>query len=260
MIARRFTHARRCRAKAGDILRRGDTRLHLSLAIILCVTFIFGIVYLANCAFCVIPWAEIRAESIILYFLYDVAVGLFQVLVVTFFGLPLIFGTAMVLIGSALDEPQPLSVILCAFERPRAYFRALGIMLRLIILPVLLFGLSLLMILATRLVSDVLIVSALLFTAALFLLCVLLYGANDAVLWQAFLHPERRVRHLFRASHAITRARRLSQLRFRLSYIGWGLLAIPTLGLSLILHTIPHFTLAYTLFLCEDSEKTLDSV
>jgi hypothetical protein len=260
MLARRFTHARRCRAKAGDILRRGDTRLHLSLATILCVTLIFGIVYLANCAFCIIPWADIRAESIILYFLYDIAVGLFQVLVVTFFGLPLIFGTAMVFIGSALDEPRPLSVMLCAYSGPRAYFRSLGIMLRLIILPVSLFGISLLLVLAARLVSDILIVSSLFFLAALCLLGALLYGANDAVLWQAFLHPEQRVRHLFRASHAITRGRRLSQLRFRLSYVGWGLLAIPTLGLSLILHTVPHFTLAYTLFLCEDSEKILDSV
>ena len=255
MLARRFTHARRCRAKAGDILRRGDTRLHLSLATILCVTLIFGIVYLANCVFCVIPWADIRAESIILYFLYDIAVGLFQVLLVTFFGLPLIFGTAMVFIGSALDEPQPLSVMLVAFSGPHAYFRALGIMLRLVMLPVSLLGIGLLLVLAARLVSNILIVSSLFFLAGLCLLGVLLYGANDAVLRQAFLHPEQRPRHLFRASHTITRGRRLSQLCFRLSYIGWALLAIPTLGLSLILHTIPHASLAYTLFLCEDSEK-----
>lgn len=256
----RFTHARRCRAKATDLLRRGNTRLHLILACILCLTFIIGTAYLADCVFCTIPRAQIKQESVIQYFLVDVATGSIQVLLAVFLDLPLLFGTAMIFIGTAYDEYKPLSTMFCAFASPRVYFRALGIMLRILIWPVLLLGICCLLVLATRLINDVLVVCILFFLAALVFLATLLYGANDAVLVQAYLHPDDSIRDLFRSSHILTGGCRLSQLRFRLSYVGWAFLAIPTLGLSLLFHTIPHFTLAYTLFLCENSQQIQDSV
>lgn len=256
----RFTHARRCRAKATDLFRRGNTRLHLILACVLCLTFIVGTAYLADCVFCTIPRAQIKQESIIKYFLVDVATGSIQVLLAIFLDLPLLFGAAMIFIGTAYDEDKPLSTLFCAFASPRLYFRALGIMLRILIWPILLLGICFLLIMTALLINDVLVVCILFFLAALVFLSTLLYGANDAVLIQAYHHPDTRIRDLFRASHSLTGGRRLSQFRFRLSYVGWAFLAIPTLGLSLLLHTIPHFTLAYTLFLCEDSKQIQDSV
>ena len=249
MIASRFMPSPLCRRKATDRLHRGNTRLHLALACIVCLTFIIGTVYLADCVFCTIPRAEIRQESIIKYFLVDVTTGLIQVLLAVFLDLPLLFGTAMIFIGAAYDEDRPLSTVFCAFEGSRAYFRAIAIMLRLLIWPLLSIGLAALLVLATRVITDVLAVAILFFAASLLLLSTLLYGANDAVLPLAFCHPDTPIRQLFRESHAMTKGRRFSQLRFKLSYVGWALLGVVTLGLSLLFHTIPHSSLAYALFL-----------
>ncbi len=257
MTLSRFTPSRRCRIQATDRLRQGNTRLHLCLALIIFLTFVIGTVFLAHCVFCTIPWNQIRQESIIKYFLWDVIVASIQVLLAVFLDLPLLFGTAMIFIGAAYDEPRPLSTMFCAFESPRAYVRALGIMLRLLIWPVLMLGAAALVVLTIRanLVTDARIVAVLFFAASLLALSTLMYGANDAVLPLVFRRPECRIRELFRTSHALTKRRRLAQFFFKLSYLARILMGILTLGLSLILHTIPHLSLAYTLFLDADSKQ-----
>lgn len=255
MISPCFSSIRQSRIKASDSLRRGDTRLHLSLAFVFCLTFIVGSIFLAYCAFCTIPWTAIRQESIIKYFLWDILTASIQILNLVFLGLPLLYGTAMIFIGEAYNEPRPLSTIFCAFASPLAYVRALGIMLRLLIWPLLMIGGALLAVVSTRLTQNGYVAFVLFLAASLLVLSILVYGKNDAVLLLAFRHPEHRIRQLFRSSHVSTRGRRFSQLSFKLAYLGWGLLGILSLGLTLILHTLPHYTLAYTLFLDTNSEQ-----
>jgi uncharacterized membrane protein len=144
--------------------------------------------------------------------------------------------------------------LFCPLDSPRRYRKTLGLMLWLLgahlLTPVLC------AILAWALYDSIGTVSLwVTLPVALITLLVasVILGRNDAVLALAYDDPSASVYEWFARSHRITKGKYLTLWQFKLSYIGWGLLSVLSLGLVLILHALPHFSLSYSLLLSTEA-------
>jgi hypothetical protein len=203
-----------------------------------------------ECAFCVIPWAELYHSDVVRHLLWLVVMLVIEVLYIVFAALPMLFGAAMIFQAAAQGQREPLSTLLSPFASWRAYRRALGVMLRWLALPALTLGLCALLVLAADHANIVGLMAIMLFISALLLTSVSLLCCRDnAVLPLAYLCPDARPSALFLASHRLTHGHLIALWRFKLSHIGWALLSVASLGVILILHALPYFSLSHTLYL-----------
>ena len=239
-----------CRLRAKELLSLPDMRLHLVFTSMLCLAFTVGGLYMIECAFCVVPWAELYHSDVVRHLLWLVLMLVIEVLYIVLAALPMLFGAAMIYQAAAQGKREPLSTLLSPFASFRTYRRALGVMLRLLALPALTIGLCALLILAADradmvwLMAVILLFSALLLTAVSLLCC-----RDDAVLPLAYLRPDAPPSALFSASLRLTHGRLIALWRFKLSHIGWALLSVASLGVVLMLHALPYFSLSHTLYL-----------
>jgi hypothetical protein len=229
-------------------------RLHLILTVLCCMTFWIGSIYISECTFNAVPWESLYENRYLLYALLDVLFYAVDALIIVLIGLPLLFGCAMIFEGAARGVREPMTTLFCAFDSPRRYRKTLGLMLWLLgahlLTPVLC------AILAWALYDSIGTVSLwVTLPVALITLLVasVILGRNDAVLALAYDDPSASVYEWFARSHRITKGKYLTLWQFKLSYIGWGLLSVLSLGLVLILHALPHFSLSYSLLLSTEA-------
>lgn len=240
--------------RANELLARPHMRLHLILAVLCCLTFWIGSIYMSEITFNAVPWNSLYENQYALYVLLDILYYVLDTLIILLIGLPLLFGCAMIFEGAARGVREPMATLFCAFDSPRHYFRVLGMTLRLLLataLPVLLCVGAVWASILTDTLSALwgIFPSALLFLfAASVVLC-----RNDAVLTLAYDDPTASVRALFARSHQLTQGRWLALWKFKLSYIGWAVLSVLSLGLVLIFHALPHFSLSYSLLLTSEA-------
>ena len=245
------------RRRADELLALPHLRLHLILAALCCMTFWIGSIYISECAFNVVPWAQIYADNRLLYVLLDVVYYTADGLIILLLGLPLIYGGAMMFEGAARGVREPMSTLFCAFESPRRYRRALGVTLGVALLPAVFWALCALFAYQVRWAeSPGQAVLILLYAVLPWLALSLGWGRYDAVLTLAYEDPDATVRELFARSRALTKGRLWSLLRFKSSFVGWALLSVLSLGLVLIFHALPHFSLSYSLYLTADRDNT----
>ena len=242
------------RRRANELLALPHMRLHVILAILCCLTFWIGGIYLSERTFNAVPWAKLHENDWLLYTLLDVVYYVVDGLIVIFLGLPLLYGCAMIFEGAARGVREPMSTLFCAFGSPRRYRRALGVVLGVAVLPAILFALCALFAYQVKFAETpgqaVLI---LLYTALpFFILACLGCVCYDAVFTLAYDDPTASVRELFARSRAITKGRLCELFRFKLSFVVWTLLSVLTLGLVLIFHALPYFSLSYSLYLTAD--------
>ncbi len=232
---------------AAALLRLPGMRLHLVLTAILCLCFWVGIIYIGECTFAAIPWEALHEQSPIWYTVLDQMFYLLDVIVIVLMGLPLLYGACMVYQAAVDGRKAPMATLFCAFSSPSAYRRALAVMLELL-LPALLAAGAILYLL--RLAKSTEQIGMTVLYAALALLLIfgacLLMGCHDAALRLCYLHPDVPARQLFAASRRVTKGHLFSLLLFKASYLGWWILSILSLGIILIFHALPTFTLAYT--------------
>jgi hypothetical protein len=239
--------ARSSRLQAAGLLRLPGLRLHLILAAMLCLCFWVGIVYVCECMFAAVPWEILREQSPLWYTLLDQAFYLVDAAVILLVGIPLAYGACMIYMAAADGESAPFTTLFCAFEGPRTYLRAQGVMLGLLLPVLAVAGVAWHLVdLANR--SDLLWLSCLYYGLTILLVvgaCSVL-GLNDGVLRLSYLHPDHSLFGIFSASQSATRGRLWSLFFFKLRYIGWAILSVLTLGILLIFHALPSFALAHT--------------
>ena len=241
--------AAQCKRRAREILAIDGLRLNLILCALLYLTFFVGAIYMAECAFSAVPWAELYESNILLHFVWLAFLFAVEGCVLLFVLLPMSYGAAMVFHGAAMGRKEPLSLLFFAFGSARSYRRAFGVMFRLLLLPAAALGIGAVAVLAVKGTAKTWLMPLVFFVAALLFLAVSLFCCrDDAVLALAYRTPDARVGDLFIASHKQTRSAWIRLFRFKLSFLLWALLSVATLGLLMILHALPYFTIAHTLF------------
>ena len=245
------------RQRARELLSLPHMRLHLILATLCCLAFWIGGVYINECAFNAVPWEHLYHNNFLLYTLLDVLYYVTDGLVVLMLGLPLLYGCAMIFEGAARGVREPMATLFYAFTSAHAYRRALGVVFCLLIFPLL----SLSACAGVAWVCfDAIDPSTLYTTIPLSLLFMafmaVLLGQNDAVLTLAYDDPDATVSSLLARSRAITKGRLWDLFRFKLTFIGWGALSVLSLGLVLLFHALPHFSLSYSLLLTQEAGTT----
>ena len=246
------------RQRARELLSLPHMRLHLILAALCCLAFWIGGVYINECAFNAVPWERLYHDDLLLYTLLDALYYVTDGLVVLMLGLPLLYGCAMIFEGAARGVRKPMATLFCAFTSARAYRRALGVILCLL-------GFPLLALSACAGVAwmcfDAIDASTLYTTIPLSLLFLafmaVMLGQNDAVLALAYDDPDATVLSLLARSRKMTKGRLLDLLRFKLAFLGWGLLSVLSLGLVLIFHALPMFSLSYSLLLTQEAGEDI---
>ena len=239
--------ARSSRLQAAGLLRLPGLRLHLILSAVLCLCFWVGIVYVCECMFAAVPWEALREQSPLWHTLLDQAFYLLDAVVILLVGIPLAYGACMIYMAAADGEKAPLTTLFCAFEGPRAYLRAQGVMLGLL-LPLLAVAGAVWHLIDLAGKTEMPGVSWLYYglTILLALAACFLLGVNDGVLRLAYLYPDRSLFGIFAASRQTARGRLWSLFIFKLHYIGWAILSVLSLGIVLIFHALPIFALAHT--------------
>lgn len=241
--------------RASDLLALPHMRLHLILATLCCMTFWIGSVYMSEITFNVVPWASLHEKNYVLYVALDVLYYAIDAIIILLLGLPLLYGCAMIFEGAARGVREPMTTLFCAFESPRRYRRALGVTLGVAFLPAAFLALLALFAYQVKWAENPgQVVLILLFAVSPWLALSLGWGRYDAVLTLAYDDPAATVRELFARSRTITKGRLWGLLRFKLSYVGWAVLSVLTLGLVLIFHALPHFSLSYSLYLTADQD------
>jgi len=198
----------------------------------------------------------LQEQSPLWYTLLDQMFYLLDILVIILVGLPLLYGACMIYMAAADGKKEPMTTLFCAFSSPSAYRRSLAVMIGLLLPPLLVAGSALwLTHLATG--AEQAWMTALYYGLALLLVvsACLLLGCHDAVLRLYYLHPDASVFRLFSASRRKTRGRLFELFLFKLSYTGWWLLSVLSLGIVLIFHALPAFILAYTVRLDVSDES-----
>jgi hypothetical protein len=250
--------AAQCKRRAKEILTIDGLRLNLILCVLFYLTFFVGGIYMVECAFSAVPWAELYEQNILLHFAWLAILFLIEACVLMFALLPMLYGVAMIFQGATMGQKVPLSLLFFAFGSARNYRRAFGVIFRLLALPAATLGLCALLVLAVKDASSPWLVLLTFFIAALLFLTVsLICCRDDAVLALAYRCPDARVRDLFAASHRITKSAWRKLLLFKLSFWFWTLMSVATLGLLTILHALPYFTIAHTLFTGVPDEPVL---
>ena len=242
------------RHRANELLTLPHMRLHLILAILCCMTFWIGSIYISECTFNAVPWESLYESRYALYVLLDILFYVVDGLIIVLIGLPLLFGCAMIFEGAARGVREPMFTLFCAFDSPRCYRHTLGLMLRLLgahALPAALCA----WLMWARYETDgpSTLWETVPMTLVFLLIVSVILGRNDAVLTLAYEHPAATVRELFARSRALTRGKWFALWNFKLSYIGWAVLSLLSLGLVLIFHALPHFSLSYSLFLTSEA-------
>ncbi len=239
------TDAKLCRVRANELLRGSEMRLHLILAALLCMTFWIGIVYLCECTFDIFPWEAWRKNDLFRYAVFQALFYLVDTLVILLFGLPLLFGTAMILQGAAYGKREPLSTMFCAFGSFRAYGRAMTVIFRLLALPLFSLLLMTLLVIAARWLSTIpVIIAATVSCIATLLVTALLCGRDLAVLPLCYRFPSMRVKQIFSLSHTMTAPHLFPLLCFRLHYVPHVLLTVLTLGIYALVDGLPRHAIA----------------
>ncbi len=234
----------RSRRIAEARLREGDTRLHLILASVLCLSLSLGALYLTELVFLPLPWQALYDRDPSLYHLLDAFCYALEVAFVILIILPLVFGTARIFHATAEGDRLALSELFSPFRSGRSYRRAMLVML-LWTLPRLFAGL-LIYGLCSGADGRPLGIKLLLYALALLLFAAdsLLFTLDSAVLPLAFDDDSLGPRALWRTSALRCYDRMLELWRFKLGYLGWGLLSVLSLGTLLICHTLPLYALA----------------
>lgn len=241
--------------RASDLLARPHMRLHLILATLCCMAFWIGSVYMSEITFNVVPWASLHEENYVLYVALDVLYYTIDAIIILLLGLPLLYGCAMIFEGAARGVREPMITLFCAFDSPRCYRRTLGLMLRLLGAHALPVGLCAWLTWARyEIAGSSSLWETLPMTLVFLLIVSIVLGRYDAVLTLAYDDPSATVRELFARSRALTRGRWFALWKFKLSYVGWAALSVLTLGLALIFHALPHFSLSYSLYLTADQD------
>ena len=249
-----MTAASRIRLRARALLAMPHMRMHLILTVLCCMTFWIGSIYISECTFNAVPWESLYESRYLVYLLLNLLFYTADALIILLIGLPLLYGCAMIFEGAARGVREPMTTLFCAFDSPRRYRKTLGLMLWLLgahlLTPVLC------AILVWALYDSIGTVSfwvTLPVTLIMLLAASVILGRNDAVLALAYDDPSASVHEWFVRSHRITKGKHLSLWQFKLSYIGWGLLSVLSLGLVLILHALPLFSLSYSLLLTAEA-------
>ena len=243
------------RLQASALLRLPGLRIHLVLTAILCLCFWTGIVYICECVFAAVPWATLSEQSPLWYEILDQAFYYLDVVVIVLVGIPLLYGACMIFAAAVDGQKAPMTTLFCGFAGPRAYARALGIMLGML-LPALAIAAGILYLVRLTKNGEMAELAWLYYALIVLLPLVicLLSGAHDGALRLSYLRPDMSAHRIFAASRRAAKGRLAKLFLFKLSYLAWAVLSVLSLGIVLIFHALPSFALAYTLYLNSPNE------
>lgn len=242
---------------ASTQLRTRGLRLHLILAALLTLAFWVGCLYLTENIFAVVPWVALYEDAYTLFVLLNVLYYTVDVAVAVCLGFGLLYGCATVFYAASRGEQLPLTALFCAFESGRRYGRAITVMV-LIAFPRAI-AVTVLRVLWQQLTTSQgtgVTLLWLLLTLAFFAAATILFGLDDAYLPLALAEPHENVLRLYRRSVRLSSQCLVRIWLYKLTYLGWGLLSVLTLGVLLIGHALPHYTLSHTIWTGDTYRKS----
>jgi hypothetical protein len=219
--------------------------LHLLLAAVLYMTLSIGSFHLIELVMLPIPWRALYTDAPLIYRLLDALYYVLDGAIILLLILPLGFGTARIFYIESQGTRAALSDMFFPFQSARCYFRSTWIML-LLLLP------RIFAALLARTLWQCAGGLALGWRLALYGLSVLLLAAfsvlftlDDAVLPLAFDRPTLSPRALWRTSARRNAGYMMELFRFKLGFLGWGVLSVLSFGILLLFHTLPLYALAH---------------
>ena len=230
-------------------LRTDGLRLHLVWAALLCLVLGGGGLYLIESVFAVVPWVELYNNSPTLFQLFDALYTAVDISYLVLIVLPMIYGLVRVLYAAADGQRVPLSALFDAFSCGKSYGRSIAIMAAKVLPRSLAAALLVTLCRAARDASS-LIGALLLWLLAFAVLAItaLVLGFDDALLPLAIKNEAPGVFKLYRTSLRLCAPRLFRILRFKLSFLLWGLASLATLGVLLFAHALPYFTLTHAVW------------
>lgn len=234
---------------ASTQLRIRGLRLHLILAALLTLVFWVGCLYLTENIFAVVPWVTLYEDAYALFVLLNVLYYTVDVAVAVCLGFGLLYGCATVFHAASQGEQLPLAALFGAFGSRRSYGRAIAVIVLLAFPRAI--AVTVLRVLWQQLMTAQGLVSTLLWlllTLAFLAAATILLGFDDALLPLALAEPQESPLRLYGRSVRLCGSYLVRIWLYKLTYLGWGVLSVLTLGALLIGHTLPLYTLSHTVW------------
>ena len=234
---------------AMDILRMDGTRLHLVLAALVCLTLCCGGLYLLENVFVIVPWATLYYDAPTAFYAFDALYTAVDIGFVVLIACPLIYGTATVFFATADGQKLPLSAMFDGFSSAKRYLRAV-LIVSAKVLPRALVLMLLVALVRAALGAETLAVALLwwLLSFAALVGGAIVLGLDDTLLPLALSNEAVGFFKLYRASLSRCAPRLIRILRFKLSFLLWGLASVTTLGVLLFSHALPYFCLTHAVW------------
>lgn len=241
-----FSDARQAKRIALLTLRTDGLRLHLVWASLICLVLSGGGLYLMENVFAVVPWVKLYYDAPLAFYALDALYTALDIGYIVLLVCPLLYGAMSVFYAAADGRQLPLSCLFDAFSCSKSYGRAILIMTAKI-LPRALTVALLVTLCRAALGAHSLIGALLWYLLALVVLvgAALVLGLDDALLPLALKNETVGPLKLYRASLSLCAPRLWRIVRFKLSFLLWGLASVASLGVLLFSHALPYFCLAH---------------
>lgn len=186
--------------------------------------------------------------------------------------IPLIGGTMYIVTGLAKGEYRHIRGVFYAYSSPSAYFRTWISLLIPCLMLASVVGISAVIVKlsqglaemalaskATESYGSLFLDSGIFFAIVAAVIGLAISGYILPFFWLAFSHPEQSVGMMFVRSVSLAHRRLGAWLLLQLSFLGWFLLSVATVGILLVLFTIPYYLLSVTLYLAMEEDRLPDS-
>ena len=243
----------RSRRIAEAMLSENGTRLHLILAALVCLVLSLGTLYLTELVLLPVPWRTLYDHVPTLYALFDTLYYLIEIALFVFVILPLVFGLSRIFYVASEGKRLPLFAMFSPFRDGRSYRRATSVMLLLALPRALAF--LFLHVMYRQAEGHSLWLRLLIYALAILLAAALslLLTLDDAVLALALADDSLPLRVLWRTSAQHCYDRMFPLFRFKLGFLGWGVLSALSLGTVLLCHVLPLYALAHRAYTDADA-------
>lgn len=241
--------ARTAKRMASDALRTDGLRLHLIWAALICLVLGGGGLYLIENVFAVVPWVKLYYDAPLAFYALDALYTAVDIGYVVLLVCPLIYGAMRVFFAAADGRQLPLSALFDEFSSAKRYLRAVLVVCAKILPRVAV--LWLLVTLCRAALGAHSLIGALLWwllSLAVLAGTALVLGLDDALLPLAFKNETVGFFKLYRVSLSLCAPRLWRIVRFKLSFLLWGLASVASLGVLLFSHALPYFCLAHAVW------------
>lgn len=240
------------RSAAREILKADGARLHLITASLFCLALGAGSIFLTENLFATVPWARLYNTDRLQFDTLNALFYLMDALVVLLVVLPLVYGLLSVFMATARGHRLPARTIFSPFRGLGHYLRAVARMAA-IVLPRVAAAAAFVWLLRRALAQPTLPqqVGGVLVCLALLILLLWLLGLSDGLLWLSLQeqNEKRCLLALLLMSARLTWRHLGRMLRFKLSFLHWGLFSLASVGVLFFLHAFPYYVLSHLLLM-----------